>query len=150
MNFIYSILSGYAAALNSLFPFTVESADGAIELFFGKHVRTKVRDGDLKARLKRLDAIQASMKEAADDIGLLRDEVAIKLSEMQDLKVTIDKMEKDKDGYEAMLEINRETFTGLMSDVQRKTETRSILIGLAIGLLTGTSSSYLIWFFTKV
>ena len=144
------LLSDLRDFLRQLLPvISIGTPDGSIEVSLGEKPRTRVRDEDLIARLNKLEAIQTAMREAAEDIGVLREETRTRLNEIQDLKITMAQMEKDRDGVETMLSIKKETFEGLMGAVQRKSEKRTIIIGLFIGFLTGCGSSYVIWLLTN-
>jgi hypothetical protein len=82
---------------------------------------------------------------AADAIQLISEESKQKKIELDELRLRLAEINKDKETIEKVLQIDQDSFSRLLISTNKKTEKRSILIGIVIGFLTGTVSSYLVW-----
>ena len=99
-------------------------------------------------RIARLDAIKKDLEDAVLAVQELKKEAKTKKDEVEKLKGTVAKLEKDKDTAQALLKLPEDAFTRVLTRATSKGRVRGVVEGAVIGFITGVLSSFLVWYLT--
>lgn len=101
------------------------------------------------ARLARLDHIKKDLDGALEAVTELQLEARSNKRAAEELQQKIDSLEKDKQTFESLLQAPEESLERFFDRINSKDRNRGRLEGVAIGLVTGALSSYIVWYLTK-
>ena len=110
--------------------------------------KIRLNNEEIEDRINQLDNIKDQLVRAADAIDLISNESKQKKRELDLIKIKLDQINHDKETAEKILTVDKESFSRLLISTNKKTEKRSVLIGIVIGFVTGTGSSLLAWWLT--
>lgn len=100
-------------------------------------------------RISRLAEIKGDLEGAIKAVDELQQEALEKKTEVEKLQESVQKLEKDKDAVESLLKIPEDSFSRILDRATSKSRKRGIIEGIIIGFVTGTLSSFLVWYITK-
>ncbi len=100
-------------------------------------------------RISRLGEIKEDLEGAIKAVDDLQSEALKRKSELSNLQESVQKLEEDKDTVESLLKIPEESFSRILNKATSKGRIRGIIEGSIIGFVTGTLSSFIVWYFTK-
>lgn len=100
-------------------------------------------------RIAKLAAIQADLEAAIEAVKELRKGAAASKKEADELQMSVEKLKEDKRAAEDLVKVPEEAFARMLGRASAKGRGRGLLEGVAIGLVTGFSSSLLAWWVTK-
>lgn len=100
-------------------------------------------------RINRLGEIKQDLEGAIKAVDELEKEAVKRKSEVENLQESVQKLEEDKNAAESLLKIPEDSFTRILDRATSKSRIRGIIEGLIIGFVTGTLSSFLVWYLTK-
>jgi len=103
----------------------------------------------LDQRLQRLSSIKADLQASILAVEELEREAFEKKREVNELEGIVQRLNEDKTTTESLLRLPEETFIRVLSRAATKGRWRGILEGSVIGFLTGTASSFLVWYLTR-
>ena len=101
------------------------------------------------ARIARLDHIKKDLDGALEAVTELQLEARNNKRAAEELQQEIDSLEKDKQTAESLLQAPQESLERFFDRINSKDRNRGRLEGVAIGLITGALSSYIVWYLTK-
>lgn len=100
-------------------------------------------------RIARLEEIKGDLHGAIDAVESLRTDAIERKNEVEELQKTIQDLQEDKSTTEALLKVPQESFSRVLNQATSKGRVRGIIEGSIIGFVTGTLSSFLVWYLTK-
>lgn len=100
-------------------------------------------------RIARLGEIKGDLEGAIKAVDELQKEALERKTEVEILQESVKNLEKDKDTAESLLKIPEDSFSRILSRATSKSRIRGIIEGAIIGFVTGTLSSFLVWYLTK-
>ncbi len=100
-------------------------------------------------RLERLGSIKADLQASISAVEELEFEANQKKREVNELEEIVQRLNEDKTTAEGLLRLPEDTFTRVFARAVSKGRGRGIVEGVVIGFLTGTASSFLVWYLTK-
>lgn len=110
--------------------------------------KIQLNNKEIEDRINQLDDVKDKLIKAADAISHISDESRRKKTELELLRNKLEQINKEKEVAETILEVDKESFARLLISTNKRTEKRSILIGIGIGFVTGSLSSLLVWLLT--
>lgn len=128
---------------------TVEANTGTPSISFELAKKLDIDNKEIEDRINQLDEVREKLIKAADAISLISDESKKKKVELDNMHVKFESLKKDKETAEKILQVDKDSFARLLIETNKKTEKRSIWIGIVIGFMTGTASSLLIYLADK-
>jgi hypothetical protein len=144
-----TIVTKLLQGIKSIRPVISFDQYGATSIAFELDKKIRLNNEEIEARINQLDDVKKSLIMAADAIQLISEESKQKKIELDELRSRLAEINRDKETIEKVLQIDQDSFSRLLISTNKKTEKRSILIGIVIGFLTGTLSSFLVWILTK-
>jgi hypothetical protein len=100
-------------------------------------------------RIARLDQIRSDLTDAAEAVAELQREARDNKQEAEALRESVKQLEQDKVTAETLLQVPEESFSRMLARANSRARIRGILEGTFIGFLTGSVSSFLVWYVTK-
>lgn len=105
-------------------------------------------ESTLDERLQKLVKIQEDLGEAMQAVSDLQKSALTSKKEAIALEQEVSRLREDRAVAEELIKVPEEAFARLLSRASAKGRGRGLLEGIAIGLLTGIVSSYLVWYLT--
>lgn len=101
-------------------------------------------------RIARLSQVHRDLLAAAQAVEALQEEANVRKSEVEVLRESVDRLSKDKDVSAAVLTLDQESIARLFANANKRLQSRSIWLGIIIGLVTGFLSSLAVWYLTTL
>jgi hypothetical protein len=100
-------------------------------------------------RIVKLAQVQTDLEAAIEAVKVLRRNADESKAEAEQLKVTIDQLQQDKNAAEELVKLPEEAVLRLIARSNATGRGRGLIEGIIIGLVTGFLSSLLVWYLTK-
>jgi prefoldin subunit 5 len=100
-------------------------------------------------RIARLDQIRTDLGAAIDAVSELQREAQQNKKEAETLRQAVERLEQDKVTAETLLKVPEDSFARMLARANAKARIRGVIEGAIIGFLTGTGSSFLVWYVTR-
>ncbi len=129
-------------------PFVLKAVKFTLPIVAGFSIELENKK-TIDERISRLGEIKEDLEGAIKAVNDLKNEALKRKSELNNLQESVKKLEEDKDSVESLLKIPEESFSRIIGKATSKGRIRGIIEGSIIGFVTGTLSSFLVWYLTK-
>ena len=104
---------------------------------------------DVDARIKKLSQVRDDLQAAVIAVDSLRVEATQRHDEVHKLRDAVAQLKQDHQTTQTLLEVPKESFARVLSEVSARDKLRGRIEGVVLGLITGGVSSYAVWYLTK-
>lgn len=106
------------------------------------------QEPNIDERLSKLAKIQEDLREAMTAVDDLQKSAFTAKKEAHALEIEVSRLREDRALAAHLAEVPQEAFSRLLAHASAKGRGRGLLEGIAVGLFTGSISSYFIWYVT--